>query len=141
MHADTLYHRMLAQERAVEEAKAAGRPIPDLESLNPDDQTSPTSGNGAEAQYTKARELPHLSPELIRKLRPEAQLELREKLKDMTPAEREVEERSKLGEFEAEQQVVNEVHRLRHSTTEERRKRREEGNATVGDTISGWLGW
>ena len=28
MHADTLYHRMLEQEAAIEAAKAEGRPVP-----------------------------------------------------------------------------------------------------------------
>ena len=141
MHADTLYHRMLAQEKAVEDAKASGQPMPDFNDTNPNYQTPISITSLANAKSSNEEELPPPSIELTQKLKPEAQLELQERLKGLTPAEREVEVRSKLGEYEADKQVAREVHRLRASASEERRKRREEGTATVGDTINGWFGW
>lgn len=58
-------------------------------------------------------------------------------MKNMTPTEREVEERSVQMEANAAGEIgvrVREVERLR-------KKRREEGKATAADTISGWFGW
>lgn len=42
MHADKLYHRMMDYEAAVEEAKAAGKPVPPLTSVFNSDRPSPT---------------------------------------------------------------------------------------------------
>lgn len=51
--------------------------------------------------------------------------------------EREVEERS----VQMEARAVGEMSAQVKQVEEGRKKRREEGNGTVGDTVSGWFGW
>lgn len=47
MHADTLYHRMLDHEAAVEQAKAEGRPVPVFEPVMPGSTPSPSSSSSS----------------------------------------------------------------------------------------------
>ena len=70
-------------------------------------------------------------------LRPESQGKLLKKLKELPASEREVEERSVQMEARASQEIGERVRQVE----EGRKRRREEGNASIGDTISGWFGW
>ena len=143
MHADTLYHRMLSQEAAAAEAKAAGLPEPEfapiLSSVSRSTNAKPdTSGTTIPAPRVAAKNaLPDLAPETRAYLNAAAQAELRERMKGMTSVERELEERGTVMEVrmasEAEKQVT--------TVLGERKKRREDGTATFGDTVSGWFGW
>lgn len=138
MHADTLYHRMLDQEKAITEAKAAGEPVPEEKPVNPATATVAAVRQRTSGQNeAKEEDLPPISAALQERLKSDAQMELRRKLKDLTPKERELLEKQKLSEFD----VAMEVQRLRSSLLEEKKQRREEGKATMSDTISGWLGW
>ena len=76
-------------------------------------------------------------PETQKLLKPAAQAALRERLKGMTPAERELEEKSMI----MNAQAAGETGKLVTDIIGQRQKRREEGKATVGDTVSGWFGW
>lgn len=152
MHADTLYHRMMAQEAAIAEAKAAGLPEPQFAPMMPSVSTSTTAAPVAMNDPTAATaaippappasgsskdDLPTLMPETQAMLIPGAQAALRERMKDMTPTERELEEKSVLmsGKSNIETaQLMMDIH-------EQRKKRREEGKATFGDHVSGWFGW
>ena len=58
-------------------------------------------------------------------------------MKDMTPTERELEEKGALMNAKATTEAGN----LMMQINEQRKKRREEGKATLGDNISGWFGW
>ena len=58
-------------------------------------------------------------------------------MKDMTPAERELEEKGVLMEGKSTAETAE----LMMNVHEQRKKRREEGKATLGDSISGWFGW
>lgn len=142
MHADTLYHRMLDQEKAIEEAKAAGLPTPSFAPILPSRSSTsqippaPTKTTAAPPS-AKEIELPTISPEAQSLLTPIAQTALRERLKTMTPFEREVEERSAVMEATAASETGKQVADI----MELKKKRREEGRATAGDTISGWFGW
>ncbi|KAL6716597.1 hypothetical protein ACLMJK_006164 [Lecanora helva] len=151
MHADTLYHRMLAQEKAAEEAKAAGQPVPQFEPiLTPEAGTNvPTipsnvnvpphtpGNNTTMSSETQSEGLPTLSPVTQSLLNQEAQLKLQEYMKKLTPIERELHERSVQAEARNAQEIAARVKLV----DEGRKKRREEGKATTGDTISGWFGW
>ena len=55
----------------------------------------------------------------------------------MPASEREVEERSVQMEAQASREISERVRQVE----EGRKKRREEGTASMGDTISGWFGW
>ena len=142
MHADTLYHRMLSQEAAAAEAKAAGLPEPEFAPIlssvsrstnaNPD---TPKPISSPKAAATNA--LPDLAPETRAYLTEAAQAELRERMKNMTPVERELEETGTVMEVRMASEAGKEVSKV----FGERKKRREDGTATTGDTISGWFGW
>lgn len=142
MHADTLYHRMLAQEAAAQEAKAAGLPEPQFAPILPSvsRSTTPTPATigitPAPAPPSKD-DLPSLTPETQDLLNPASQAALRERLKTMTPTERELEERAVIMEAKEACETGKHVTDIMGL----RKKRRDEGNATVGDTISGWFGW
>lgn len=58
-------------------------------------------------------------------------------MKGMTPVERELEEKSMI----MNAQAAGETGKLVTDIIGQRQKRREEGKATVGDTVSGWFGW
>lgn len=156
MHADTLYHRMLAQEKATQEAKAAGLPAPtfapilssDSAGVSPSSSANtsaptfepaipPSLGASKTSKDKKLQELPRLQPATQSVLTSQAQQALRERLKDLTPVEREVEERG----VQMEAQAVGEMSEQVKQVEEGRKKRRDEGKGTAGDTISGWFGW
>lgn len=140
MHADTLYHRMLTQEAAVEEAKAAGLPEPQFAPMLSSVSRSTTGTISAAPPPVSAAskdDLPLLMPETQKLLTPASQAALRERLKTMTPTERELEERGVMMEARAASETGKQVTDI----IGQRKKRREEGKATAGDTISGWFGW
>ncbi len=150
MHADTLYHRMLAQEAAVEEAKAAGLPEPKfapiLSSASKPATATPVPSNDdsnaaslpAPATAVSSKDdLPLLMPETQTLLSPASQASLKERLKSMTPTERELEERAVIMEAKTARETGKQVTDI----IGQRKKRREDGKATAGDTISGWFGW
>ena len=152
MHADTLYHRMLAQEAAIAEAKAAGLPEPQFAPLLPsvskptaatpvpatnDNTVTPKVPSPPTAPASSKDDLPPLMPETQQLLKPAAQAALRERMKGMTPAERELEEKGMI----MNAQAATETGKLVTDIIGQRQKRREEGTATMGDTVSGWFGW
>ena len=147
MHADTLYHRMLAQEAAIEEAKTSGLPTPTFAPiLSPEkpqstsqqlpQPTTPTSSSSAASVAETGDAELELSATTKALLRPESQGNLLKRLKELPPSEREVEERSVQMEARASREIGERVREVE----EGRKKRREEGKASVGDTISGWFG-
>lgn len=154
MHADTLYHRMLAQEKVIERAKAAGRPEPAFEPIlgsetafsgppttyTPNESLKPNSATATTTHTTTASEkdtLPPLSPTTKSLLNPASQQKLRERMKDMSTHERELEERSVQMEARTASDIVG-----RFKEVEEgRKKRRDAGVASAADTVAGWFGW
>ncbi|KAG8533180.1 uncharacterized protein KY384_001963 [Bacidia gigantensis] len=144
MHADMLYHRMLDQEKAIEEAQKAGKPIPEFDSLEPASQAlkgqmqPPGPVTGAILEIDG---LPQLSQDTKELLTPEAQLALRRKLKGVNPIEREVLEKSTVSDMMSALQTGDDFLEIRSRMTVARRKRRAEGKGSMSDTISGWLGW
>ena len=142
MHADTLYHRMLSQEAAAADAKAAGLPEPEfapiLSSVSRSTNAKPdTSGTAPAPKAATKNALPDLAPETRAYLNAAAQAELRERMKGMTSVERELEERGTVMEV----RMASEAGKQVSSVFGERKKRREDGTATFGDTVSGWFGW
>lgn len=144
MHADLLYHRLLAQEGAIEGARKAGTPIPHFPSINSPDQTPtyPTADSKAKPlKPNKKDELPELSDFLKGKLQPHKEDSLRRKLKDMNSLEREMEERSVLEEYRMSMEVAEDFVYHRDKMVEGRKERRTKGKATTFDVVSGWFGW
>ncbi|KAL8730006.1 MAG: hypothetical protein Q9166_004329 [cf. Caloplaca sp. 2 TL-2023] len=157
MHADKLYHRMLDQERAVEEAKKAGLPIPEFpplatEPLLPNPSTPATTSTGqpisasASAVLSSAQPMSHDESKemyLKRVLPPEtrAQYEKEWDRKGMSAEEKMLEARAIAMEAEAGLGVVDQVGKIMQETKKGREERRKKGTADLGDIISGWLGW
>lgn len=120
MHADTLYHRMLDQEAAIEAAKAEGRPIPTFPPLvtAPID---PTSGTG------------QIEPS---DLSPAVQKQMKKRLDGLNDEEREIEEKAIKAEIEAGEQVASHLGNIYQKQEEEMRTRKEQGRETIGDKLS-----
>lgn len=143
MHADTLYHRMLAQERATEEAKAAGKPIPEfppiVASLPP---ASPSPSSQASASSDKVASSPPQQPDPTpAQLKPKVQAQLAQRLKGLSPAERELEEKAIAMEIAAGQILGRQIDQLYEEQGKEKKERKARGEETVGDKVSGWFGW
>ncbi|TVY80477.1 hypothetical protein LSUE1_G006052 [Lachnellula suecica] len=127
MHADSLYHRMLDQEKAIEEAKAEGRPAPAFPPLL---SSRPKIGERAN-EHTPERK----NPIEISDLRNKVQDPLNKKLDALEGEQRELEERAIKAEIEAGTQVADRLGVLNREQEEERRKRREQGKETLGDKL------
>lgn len=131
MHADTLYHRMLDQEAAVEAAKAEGRPIPTFPAI----LTKPPKAGQTEAE--EPFEGNKLQPS---DLSAKVQKALKKRLEDLPEQERELEERAIKAEIQAGEQVAGHLGTLYEKQAEERKKRKEEGRETIGDRFAGLFG-
>lgn len=123
MHADTLYHRMLDQEKQIETAKAEGRPVPSFppllssSSLNLSKSTSPAPSTSAVRDDIKI---------------PEA---AKERLKDLHGVERELEERAIKAELSADAETAQNLQVIWSKQDEERKIRKEQGRETIGDKL------
>jgi len=120
MHADTLYHRMLDQEAAIEAAEAEGRPIPAFPPL-------------VTAPIAPTSETDHIEPSY---LPPAVQKQLKKRLEGLSEEEREIEEKAIKAEIQAGEQVAGHLGDLYQKQEEEKRTRKEQGRETIGDKIS-----
>lgn len=127
MHADTLYHRMLEQEKEIEAAKAEGKPVPAFPPLL---SQRPKLGESAN-EYTPERK----DPIEISDLRSKVQGPLNKKLDSLEGEQRELEERAIRAEIEAGTQVADRLGVLHKEQDEERKKRKEQGRETLSDKI------
>lgn len=150
MHADTLYHRMLDQETAQKEAEEKGLPIPKFPPIIPKPRSaatpsslpSPIAAEAAAQTRASAESVdPAAKGQKWELLTPEARAELEKRMKDKPETIRELEERAMIAEAESDASVVKRVAALQTTDLERRRERREKGEASIGDTVSGWLGW
>jgi hypothetical protein len=126
MHADTLYHRMLEQEKATEAAKAEGRPVPKFPPLL--SSKSKNSVNPVDGGRLQASDL-----------KPKVQEGFKKRLEGLTAEEREVEERAIKAEIQAGVQVAEQLGSIYEKQAEERRIRKEQGKETIGDKITSIL--
>ncbi|KAF9875693.1 hypothetical protein CkaCkLH20_06625 [Colletotrichum karsti] len=117
MHADTLYQRMLEQEKAIEAAKAEGLPLPKL------DLSIPAASETAAIQP-----------------RPDLEKSWREKLEQLPEEERPAEEAALRADLQAKAEVAKNVQKLWDEQEKEKQQRKAEGKATVMDKISGAFG-
>jgi hypothetical protein len=129
MHADTLYHRMLDQEAAIEEAKAAGKPVPSFPPLQPTvtstiPQAPPTTSSDQPSKIDWDQ------------LEPSVQKKLKKRLETLSDKEREWEERAIAAEMAIGVEVSQVLTKLYESKNEDRQKRKKDGRETVGDRLS-----
>ncbi|EMC94398.1 hypothetical protein BAUCODRAFT_547292 [Baudoinia panamericana UAMH 10762] len=142
MHADKLYHEMLAREEAAEEAKKAGVEVPALPPLlSPENLTEALGPDSAWARNRqRALEL-GVEGVKLEDYTPETRQQLMKKLQKMTPMERELELQLMAGETRSKIEIAD---RLREHWAEEQKKRlarKERGRETPGDFIKRLSGW
>jgi predicted HNH restriction endonuclease len=117
MYADSLYNRMLEQEKEIEAAKNEGRPIPVFQPLVP-------QNNGAPAPEPN---------EQMKKL-------WEKRLEGVSEAERITEEAALRSELQVKTNVARQVKQIRDDQAIEREARKAEGKTTLMDQISGLFG-
>lgn len=120
MRADSIYNRMLAQEKAIEEAKAEGRPVPQFPDIMgqipvPQNKTKPTE------------------------LTPSAAAGMKKRLEGLDEVERQVEERAIQAEILAAEQVARDLGEVYKEQDLERKERKEQGRETIRDKAYGFL--
>lgn len=134
MHADTLYHRMLDQEEAIEKAKAEGKPIPTFPPLitskpSPATPAAPAREKSLDDNLVQPSDLPA-----------SVQASLKKRMEGLSEPEKRVEEMAVKAEIQAGEQVAEQLGTIYDRQAEERRKRKEEGKERIGDWISSFLG-
>jgi len=145
MHADKLYHEMLDREAKIAEAKEAGTEAPNFQPLIQADAT--TKALGTESAWARARERaaqtqpPGASANLLSAFTPERQAEIKEKIKDMPQAEREVELQLIAAESRAQMEYADRIKEKLDEERAHRAERRERGKESVGDSIKRLWGW
>ena len=124
MHADTLYHRMLAQEAAITAANEAGEPIPEFPPL----LSSSKKGKTA---------VPLAEPGQIRpeQLSDKVQAGFKKRLEKLSGEELELEKRAIRAEMKAGEEVLGTLGSLYEKQDAERAKRKEQGQETISDRI------
>ena len=128
MHADTLFHRMLDQEKQIEAAKAEGRPVPTF---------PPLLSSKTKHIKSPGEQLP-MDENILQPsdLKPAVQEKLKKRLEGLSEAEREVEERAIKAEIRAGEQVAVGLGKLYEEEKAARMKRKAEGKETIGDKIN-----
>ncbi|KAI1081958.1 hypothetical protein F5B20DRAFT_533884 [Whalleya microplaca] len=125
MHADTLFHRLLSQEAEIEAARAEGRPLPKFPPLIPQVSVGTTTA----AVATRPIELT-----------PEQREILKAKLEKVAPEDRAAEEEAYKGELRAKADVADRVKGLWKQQELDRQTRRERGEETMWDKVTGVFG-
>lgn len=133
MHADTLYHRMLDQEEAIEAAKAEGKPIPTFEPLLSARKAAPV-----QQIPTKAAPEEQYQPS---DLPPNVQERLKKRLEGLEGKERELEEQAITAELRAGEEAATNLANIYQKQEEEKRARKEMGKETMGDKLSSIFGF
>lgn len=118
LHADTLYQRMITHEEAAAKAREEGLPVPAFEILPP-----PPAAK--EATPAPSEEVQKMWKEQVEKLPEE---------------ERATEEAALRADYYAKIGTADRLRGIREGEEAERRKRREEGKATVADHFWGLFG-
>ena len=146
MYADTLYHRMLDQEKAIEEAKAAGLPEPSFQpvssSLTPESLVS-EAGN-LTSQDPQSLEMANSHKAALaqqERLSPAGQAQLKERLKGLAGEERDAEEKAIAMEMAAGIVVAKQIGEMYEEQGRAKRRRKEQGKETFTDKLNGFFGW
>jgi hypothetical protein len=141
MHADKLFHEMLAREKAIEEAKKAGGEAPVFAPLMQQDQVVEALGDNSAYARARRRAKDEMLPTNLSAYSPEKQDEIRERLKGLSQQQREVELQLIAAESRAQLEYADMVRDTLEVERQNRADRRERGRESVGDTIKRWWGW
>lgn len=127
MHADKLYQQYKEQEKLIDEARKAGRPIPRFEPVISKKSVEKTLGKEQEDLYDQVK--------------PETRAEYEKRLAEMTPEQQALERNALEGELRAEKTMALKVNQAFIEERIGRMKRKETGQTTIGDRIKTWWGW
>lgn len=119
MHADRLYTKMLAQEKEAEVARKEGREVPVLRLF--------------EKQSDDLR--------ILEQLTEHGKKALDERIKDLSPAEKDIEVRAFAAELKAGTETLDRLDRHREEVRQARKERLESGKARAFDRFQSWCGW
>lgn len=136
MHADKLYQQLLVQEAEIEKAEKEGKPKPQFESL-----MSRATASRAAAADRSGQISPQEEEAIWSGYKPELRQDYEKKLLEMEPEKRDIERLAMLGELKAQTGVSKKVEETFVEERIARMKRREAGQATIGDTLKYWWGW
>ncbi|KAI9733035.1 MAG: hypothetical protein M1834_003580 [Cirrosporium novae-zelandiae] len=138
MHADTLYHRMIDQEKATEEAKAAGLPTPSFPPIiSP--SSSQTNSTSPSPSQTPTQDLPP-SPPPSASLPEEMKAQLTTPLESLSPEERVLEEAAIKAQLQAELDVHKKLGKYYENARRTTEQRQERLRKKFGDQVASWLG-
>jgi hypothetical protein len=137
MHADSLYHRMLDQEKAIEDAKAEGRPIPTF----PPILSFPKSRVSKAPTDTTPKSTLDDNQVKPSDLAPKVQEALKKRLEGLSDDQRILEERAIKAEIQAGEQVAGHLTTIFDKQEAERKKRKEEGKETIADKLTSIFRW
>ena len=140
MHADKLYTRMLDQEKQIEEAKAANLEPPKFPPILSHAKNSTAASKGESSHQTMAGAISPRPPELDM-LTDKAKAKLEQRTKDMTPEQRDIEERAFAAELRAGIQAQGSLDRHRAEVATAKQERKEKGQMTLADRVSSLFGW
>lgn len=141
MHADRLYHEMLAREKAIAEATEKGVEVPTFAPLLQTREL--VHALGEESAFAKARERAREEalPTNLSSYPPEKQDEIQGRLKGLSEWQKEVELQLIAAESRAQLVYADKVREEKEAERVTRASRRERGKETVGDTIKKAWGW
>ena len=144
MHADKLYQQLKEQEALIKQARDEGREPPKFESVlskrnitRAAEGLPLTSKPAAGAQQTG----PDDETDVWSHIKPSAREEYEKKLAELPIEEQELERSAMLGELRAQSGMAKKVEATFVEERINRMKRRETGQATIGDTIKRLWGW
>lgn len=141
MHADKLYHEMLAREAQAEEARKEGLPTPVLPPLIEPDETRKALGSDSAWARIRQQAGEQKVPTKLSEYSPEKQKVIREKIKGMEPEERELELQLIAAESRSQLEYAEQIRKAMEEEGERRKERRERGKETIGDSLKRLWGW
>jgi hypothetical protein len=139
MHADKLYQGMIAQEEIDTKSKEGGH----LKGDKSEEQNEQNEQRAAEQQIKSQydKELDPSVLKIVEELRPKVREKFKDRLSQLQPSQRPLEERALAMELIAGKDVVKTVSTLREQGAEQRDERIKKGEATMRDRMSKLLGW
>ncbi|QDS69088.1 hypothetical protein FKW77_010107 [Venturia effusa] len=118
MHADHLWQKIVEQEKAIDEAKKNGQPIPQFQPVMPRKNIIPVDESSKELRKALAK-----------------------RVKGMDPQERAIEEAAFAAEIENQKVVGQQGVQFLEREQQARAERFKDGTATLGDRMKRWWGW
>ncbi|EON62485.1 hypothetical protein W97_01707 [Coniosporium apollinis CBS 100218] len=154
MHADRLYQRMLEQERQIEEAKKAGLPVPEFKPVLSGEsmRQAMAGGSGSSLGETQTSSVaaaknlptpatPGRNQDVFGNVPEETRKNFEKRLESLSREDRELELRAIQAELNAGRQFGRQIESALEEQRQNRLKRKEHGQESMGDKIKSWWGW